>query len=280
MTGYILKTKLGNTGEMVSRLGFGGGFIIPEEGVIENQAIKIIQEAINSGINYFDTASSYGKNGESEKNIGQAIKFSRNKPFLATKVLTRTQKKAKQELETSFSRLNTDIIDLVQLHAINSKKDLEQVFHPRGSLKLIEEFKQQDKVRFIGISGHQPRPLLEALERFKFDTVLFPVSPGEKYFGDFEEVAKECRKRNIGTIGMKIFGHGIFRDKAEDYLSYALEHVDVALVGIRTMEELKEVIEAVNNIRKLSKKEKERLETDTKKIITNSKDPRIFWWRK
>lgn len=271
---------------MVSRLGFGGGFITEEEGVKEEQAIKIVKQAVKLGINYFDTASTYGKNRDSERNIGKALhravqgKSSRDKIFLATKVLLREREKAKKELEGSFFRLNTDIIDFVQIHAVNTKEDLEKVFHPNGSLGVVEEFKEQGRVRFVGISGHQPDPLIEALKRFKFDTVLFPVNPGEKYFGDFEGVAKECRRRKIGVIGMKIFGHGIFIDKPEDYLSYALEMVDIVLVGIKTIKELKRAVKAMNKTRKLSKQEKEKLEAEAREIIINSKDSGIFWWRR
>lgn len=265
----ISKTKLGNTGQEVSRLGFGGGWIIENEGIEENQAIEIVQEAIKLGIDYFDTASSYGK-GDSEKRIGKAIASSRDKIFLATKVISRAEKQAREELEASFSRLNTDVIDLIQIHGIKSKKDL-------GAVKVVEEFKKQGKVRFIGVTGHNSKVLIQALRKFEFDTVMFPVNPGEKYFGGFEELAKECRKRKIGSIGMKVLAEGKFTDPLEDYFSYALEYVDIILVGIRTMEELEKAVEAVKSVRSLSEQEKKTLESKTEKIIN---DPKAFWWRK
>lgn len=276
----IPKIKLGNTGQIVSRLGFGGGWIIEGEGVSEKQAIKIIQKAVGLGIDYFDTASSYGK-GDSERRIGKAIEFFRDKIFLATKVLSRTKDEVENELEGSFSRLNTDVIDLVQIHGIKTEEDLEVIFHSNGSLKVVEEFKRKRKIKFIGITGHHnPEVLIEALKRFEFDTVMFPVNPGEEYFGHFKELAKKCREKKIGSIGMKVIGEGKFVDPLEDYLSYALEYVDVVLVGIKTMGELGKVTEAVKNIRKFLEQEKRNLKSKAEEIIKSSKKPEIFWWRR
>lgn len=267
----IPKIKLGSTGREVSRLGFGGGFIVGDERVKENQAIEIVKKAIELGITYFDTASSYGK-GESEKRIGKAISLVRDKIFLATKVKSRKAEEAEEELEGSFSRLNTDIIDLVQIHGIKGKEDL-------GAIEVVEEFKKQGKVHFIGITGHEPKVLIEALESFKFDTVMFPINPGEKYFGSFERLAEECRKRKIGSIGMKVIAQGEFIDPLEDYFSYALDYADVILVGIRTVEELEKTFKATKNIRELSEQEKRDLELKAEEVIKNSKKP-VLWWRK
>lgn len=276
----IPKIKLRSVGQEVSRLGFGGGWIIGDEGVGENQAIKIVQKAFDSGISYFDTASSYGK-GESETRIGKAIVSLRDKIFLATKVLSRKSNETRKELENSFSRLNTDFIDLVQIHAVNSKEVLESIFDSSGSLKVIEEFRKEGRVRFIGLTGHKNSEILiEAIQRFKFDTVMFPVNPGEKHFGGFEDLIKECQKRKIGSIGMKVLGEGEFTEPLEDYFSYALDYVDVVLVGIKTLDELEKAVEAMKNIKKFSEQEKRDLESRAEEIIINSKEPATFWWRK
>ncbi|MFN4182488.1 MAG: aldo/keto reductase, partial [bacterium] len=196
---------LGNTGFSSTIVGFGGG-IIPN-GPWET-GVFAIQQAVNEGVNYFDTASQYGF-GESERMYGSALRKHRDKIFLATKTLEREYLSSQREIEGSLKRLKVERVDLLQIHSVNDMSTLHRVLGRNGSLRACEEMKRRGGTRFIGITGHKDPAVLEkALEEYPFDSILVPVSAMDAYVRDFIPLCEKAQKKGVAVIGMKVFGAG------------------------------------------------------------------------
>jgi uncharacterized protein len=267
---------LGRTGQMVSVLGVGGG----ASGLTKpskEEAIAIVHRALDLGVNYVDTASSYGR-GESEKRVGEALKGRRDKVFLSTKIDARTRKEAQDEIRGCIARLQVDCIDLIQLHGVNDDATLEQVLAPDGALAAILDARKAGLVRFAGISNHfNPRVLRRALELYDFDTVLMPVGCLDNLLDPFTtEVLPLARERNTGTIGMKVFGHGVIDGPAPDAVRFALaQPVAVTLVGMNAIAQLEENVALASPLVPLSPEEEKRL-FDRVRPLAKAEH---MWWR-
>ncbi|MBE3599326.1 MAG: aldo/keto reductase [Limnochordaceae bacterium] len=164
------RRPFGRTGERLSIIGFGGILV---DGVTPEQAASLVAEAVDRGINYFDVAPSYGN---AQERLGPALRPYRDKVFLACKTLERKRDGARRELEESLRLLQTDRIDLYQLHAMTTGEDFEQAMGPGGALEAIVEAREQGLVRYIGFSAHSEQVALRLLDAFAFDSVLFPVN--------------------------------------------------------------------------------------------------------
>jgi len=256
--------KLGKTGELVSILGLGGSFTIAASDRVE-EAEKIIHRALDLGVNYIDTAPSYGS---SEKNIGQAIKDRRGEAFLASKTLDRTYEGTMELFHQSLERLQTDYLDLLQVHGLHSEDELEQVLADGGALAALDELKQEGLIRFTGVTGHRdPQVLLEALERYDFDCILLSLNPADPYYQPLQDaVLPLAKEKDMGIIAMKVAAYGrIFRDDGLDSMEKALNYalsfpVSSAVVGISTAQELEENIGIVKEFRQMEPEELKRLE--------------------
>lgn len=199
-TGPIPKRKLGRTGERLSIIGMGGIVVV---GSPQNEADRIVREAIGRGVNYFDVAPTYG-NGEAEEKLGNALAGYRDKVFLACKTTMRDRGGARKELETSLSRLRTDHFDLYQLHALTTKDDVEKALGVGGAIEAFLKAREEGKVRFLGFSAHSVEAALTAIDRFDFDTVLFPFNWVCFYRGNFgPQVVKAARARKMGLLALK-----------------------------------------------------------------------------
>jgi predicted aldo/keto reductase-like oxidoreductase len=193
------KRRLGRTGLQVSVVGFGG---IPIISASRKEAENVVKHAFERGINYFDTARNYG---DSEEKIGAALKDVRDEVVLASKVLQRTKgDAARAGLKQSLRNLQTDRIDLMQLHGIDSDEVLQKVTAKDGALAALKEAKAQGQVDFIGITGHNPHVLLKAIGTREFDTVLVPLNhldrkPTENLFSLANEL-------DVGVVIMKPLG--------------------------------------------------------------------------
>jgi uncharacterized protein len=200
---------LGATGADVSILGLGGYHL----GLVDTQteAIRIVHEAIGAGITFLDNAWEY-HDGESEKRMGKALaKGKRGRVFLMTKVCThgRDAKTAMRQLEESLRRLQTDYLDLWQIHEVAYYNDPERHFMKGGAADALLAAKAQGKVRCIGFTGHKDPALhLKMLSYdFPFDTCQMPLNCFDATFRSFEQlVLPELAKRGIAAIGMKSFG--------------------------------------------------------------------------
>ena len=256
--------ELGKTGSMVSILGLGGSFLVSAAGRPE-EAEEMVHRALNLGINYIDTAPSYGS---SEQNIGRVMGERRNEVFLASKTLDRTYDGTMRLFEQSLRRLQTDHLDLLQIHGLHSEEDLSQIMAAGGALEALEELKREGLIRFTGVTGHRdPKVLLKAIEKYDFDCVLLALNPADRYYQPLqEEVLPRAREKNMGIIAMKVAAYGrIFKedglDSMEKALNYALSfQVSTAVVGMSILDELEENARLAREFEQLTPDELRHLE--------------------
>ncbi len=190
---------LGKTGYKVGIYSLGGQAAIETPGK-EELSVKIINRAIDLGINYIDTAAAYGRaggsvtkenaTGQSERNMGQVMKYRRKEVFLATKTNDRTYDGSMRLLEKSLKNLQTDHIDLWQIHNLRAAEleNIDKFFAADGVVKAMEKARDQKIVKFLGITGHESPAVLKAMaERYPFDNVLVAINAADKHFDPFIE---------------------------------------------------------------------------------------------
>ena len=164
------KRTLGNTGQQLSAVGFGGLVV---RGVTPEQADRTVGQAIERGINYFDVAPAYGN---AEEMLGPALEPYRREAFLACKTGKRTRDEARIELDRSLQRLRTDCFDLYQFHGVSSLEDAERILGPGGAMEAFVAAREAGKIRHIGFSAHDEEAALRLLDAFPFDSMLAPVN--------------------------------------------------------------------------------------------------------
>jgi aryl-alcohol dehydrogenase-like predicted oxidoreductase len=203
------KRTLGRTGERVSIIAFGGIVVRDAEPA---HAAKVVAEAVEKGINYFDVAPQYG---DAQQKLGPALKPYRDGVFLACKTLRRDRQRAAEELRDSLRKLETDHFDLYQLHAITDvEKDVKAALGKGGAMEAILEAKKQGLIRYIGFSAHSPQAALAAMREFDFDTAMYPVSFVLHYTSGFEtEVLAEAKSKNMGVIALKALARQRWQEK-------------------------------------------------------------------
>lgn len=197
------KRALGKTGEHLSIIGFGG---IVVTDTAQSFANNIVAEAFDRGINYFDVAPTYGN---AQERLGPALEPYRKRVFLACKTTQRDRAGAAAELEESLKLLRTDHLDLYQLHALTKMEDLETALGPDGAMETYVKARKEGKVRFIGFSAHSVETALEAINRFDFDTILFPLNFvlfSQANFGP--QVLEAARKKGMGVLALKAMAKG------------------------------------------------------------------------
>ena len=189
----------GDTGERLSIIGFGG---IVVSGVEQEHANRVVAEAIEKGVNYFDVAPTYG---DAEIKLGPALEPYRKDVFLACKTTQRTKDAAAAELKESLKRLRTDHLDLYQLHAISDvEKDVETAFGKGGAMELFLDAKKQGRARYLGFSAHSEEAALAAMERYDFDSVLFPINFATFYEGNFgPRVIEAAKSKGVARLALK-----------------------------------------------------------------------------
>src|ERR1700744_362337 len=195
--------RFGKTDVQISALGLGGHHLGSASN--ETAAIQIVKEAIEGGITFFDNCWEYHR-GKSENWMGKALKGSRDKVFLMTKVCThgRDADLAMQMLHESLRRLQTDHLDLWQIHGVTFDNDPDLFIRPGGAAEALERAKKEGKVRFVGFTGHKsPDIHLKMLQTgFPFDAVQMPLNPFDATFHSFETAAvPELRRRGIAVLG-------------------------------------------------------------------------------
>jgi len=189
----------GNTGVELSVIGFGGIVVMNAK---PDQAARVVAQAVERGVNYFDVAPSYG---DAEIQLGPALEPYRKGVFLACKSNRRDRAGAEQEFQTSLERLRTDYFDLYQLHAItNVEKDVDPSFAKGGIMEFLMERKKAGQIRYLGFSAHSTEAALTAMNRFDFDSILFPVNFTNYYQGRFgPTVVAEAEKRGVARLALK-----------------------------------------------------------------------------
>ena len=194
----IARRTLGKTGEQLSIIGFGGIVVMNEE---TGEAANIVAEAVDRGINYFDVAPSYGN---AQERLGPALAPYRKNCFLACKTEGRMKDDSRKQLEESLRLLKTDHVDLYQFHALTKMTDLDKVLGPGGAMETMEAAKKEGKIRYIGFSVHSAETALAAMDRYNFDTVLFPVNWvlfTQAGFGP--QILKRAQEKNMGILALK-----------------------------------------------------------------------------
>jgi aryl-alcohol dehydrogenase-like predicted oxidoreductase len=204
----IAHRPLGKTGASVSIIGVGGYHLGSTKD--QTEANELVARALDAGINFFDNCWDY-HDGLSEERLGAALKGRRDQAFVMTKVCThgRTKDVAMKQLEESLRRLQTDHLDLWQIHEVIYYNDPDLIFAPNGAAEALLAAKQQGKVRFVGFTGHKsPTIHLKMLSHdFAFDTVQMPLNCLDATFQSFEQnVVPEAARRGIAVLGMKSMG--------------------------------------------------------------------------
>jgi hypothetical protein len=244
----------GQTGASLPILSFGAQRIVDEEGCSQEQAIEILNTALERGIRYFDTAWAYSA-GQSEERVGMVAKHRRDEMWIATKTVHTKRDGARQQLEESLERLQTDHVDEWRLHNVYSFDRLDQMTARGGALEAAIQARDEGLVRFISISGHtDPQIQIEALRRFPFDTVLVAASVLDHFIYSFaEEFLPVARQQNVGVIGMKIFGYKSLAHVAGRALQYALAlPLTTVIAGCSTLAELEADLAVAESFRPMT----------------------------
>ena len=273
------KRELGRTGLQVSIVGFGGTWISE---LSMNEAVKVIRRAFELGINYFDTAK---LDGDSEEKIGEALKDVRDRCILATKTASRTKSESLADFKSSLYRMQTDRLDLIQLHGIDDERTLRKAISSGGSLEMCKKARSEGLVDFIGITGHKPRVLIEAIKTNEFDTVLVPLNVVTRQaLAELLPIAKDL---DIGVVIMKSLSAktsklitclyepslSLLSDEPElkamlgqdtvsmvhNALRFVLSHdVSVVVTGFKSVEEVETAAQLGNDFKWLTRDENDR----------------------
>jgi predicted aldo/keto reductase-like oxidoreductase len=236
-------------------LGFGG---IPIQQISEADAIRVVRHCVKRGINYFDTARNYTV---SEVRIGRALVGMRDNVIIATKSSRRDEHGVLEELNVSLTNLQTDWIDVYQLHNVSSRDDWEQVKAPTGALAALYKARDQGLIQHIGITSHDPKLLTEIVKEEIFETIMIPFNYLTSLPAD--ELLPLCRALNIGTVIMKPFGGGAFIN-ANTALKFLLgnKYVDVVIPGMMSIREVEENVTVASGYSILSPAEWQLIEED------------------
>ena len=232
---------LGKTGMSVPILSFGSQRVVDEEGCSQDQAVEILNTALERGIRYFDTAWIYSQ-GQSEERVGLVAAHRRREMWIATKTWDTTRDGARRQLEQSLKRLQTDHVVEWRLHNVWDFERLDKMTGKGGALEAAVQARDEGLVRFISISGHSdPQIQVEALRRFPFDTVLVAVSVLDHFIYSFaEEFLPVAATHGVGVIGMKVFAYKKLAGLADRALRYALAlPLATVIAGCSTLAELK-----------------------------------------
>jgi aryl-alcohol dehydrogenase-like predicted oxidoreductase len=202
--------NLGKTGYKVGIFSLGGQAAL-EHGHNEENAVPIIERALDLGVNYIDTSSIYGGPERwSEQYVGKVMKRRRNEAFLATKTKERTRDDSWRMLETSLKLLQTDHIDLWQLHDLGTMDEIEQIWAKGGAMEALLQARDQKIVKYLGITGHyRPECMIEAIHRHPFDCILMAVNAADPHHYSFsEKLLPLAVEKQMGIIGMKVPARG------------------------------------------------------------------------
>lgn len=204
---------LGRTGQKVSIVGFPGLALVHYEQV---RCTAGIHDAFERGVNYFDVAPAYGR-GDAEIKMGIGLQgIDRSRIFLACKTKMRDKEGARRELETSLKRLKTDHFDLYQMHHIVTPDQVKQALGPGGAIETFLEAKEEGKVRYFGFSAHTTKGALEAMNGFRFDTVMFPINFIEYFqMGFGKPILELAKEQGASVLAIKPMCGGSWAEGAE-----------------------------------------------------------------
>jgi len=257
------KRRLGRTGVDVTILGLGGEGVLRTHGR-DRDAASLINRALDLGITYCESARAYDG---SESYYGKALRERRKEVFLTSKSHARDRAGAQAHLHATLRNMQTDHLDLWQVHDVRSEDEVEEIFGTGGAIEAFVEARGKGLVRFIGITGHHDPAIIRAcIDRFDFDTVLLPVNPAEPAHESFiEHVIPPAREKGMGIVGMKVYLRGIAariagRGGLEPYLRFALSQpVTNIIIGCDDLGQLEENVRFASSFRPMGGEEQEAL---------------------
>jgi uncharacterized protein len=273
---------LGKTGVEVSVIGYGTaplGKIKLMDAPLLRKSEQLLNHAIDQGITYLDTSPDYG----SQPKLGDVMKTRRDEVFLATKINKRKRQDVLDEIQQNLKELQTDHVDLVQIHSICSMADLEAALAPDGAIAALEEARRQGMTRFVGITSHsRPHILAQAVQRYPFDTVLVALSVIDRLVNAPEDVLLPvAQEHDVGIVAMKVYGHGTLKER-EAALRYSLglPGVSVAILGMEETAQIDQNVEFANRLQPVSAAELDRLVEESRALLENDKpsdSSPVFW---
>ena len=231
---------LGRTDLTVSEFGFG---CIPIIRFPKEDSVKVLRHAFERGITFYDTANAYR---DSEEKIGVAFSGMRDKVVLASKTLRRGGAAALEQLENSLRMLQTDHLDLYQLHQIAQEKDWQEVTGPGGALEAVMKAKAAGKIRHVGVTSHNLEMALKLVRSGLFATIQFPFNLIEE--GAKDELIGASREMGMGFICMKPFGGGVIDNGAVAF-KYLRNHPEVVPIpGFETCQQVDETVSLYSEV--------------------------------
>jgi aryl-alcohol dehydrogenase-like predicted oxidoreductase len=277
MQGFLKETEMetrryGRTGHMSTVAVFGAAAFMQ---ISQEDADKVLELIIEAGINHIDVAPSYG---QAEIRIGPWMARERERFFLGCKTLERTKEGAWNEMQQSLKRLHAETFDLYQFHAVTTMEELDAITMKGGALEAFVKAREEGLTKFIGITGHgadAPKIYLEALRRFEFDTVMFPLNFVQMSNPEFRSYAEElitiCRAKDVGTLIIKTVTKAPWgerqhtattwyepfdkSDEIQPAVNFVLSHDITGLCTVGDVRVLPLVIKACENYSRLSKDE-------------------------
>lgn len=242
--GRLPMRPLGRTGFDIGIFSLGGQALI-QYGADAEAAMALIERALDLGVNYVDTAPRYGP---SQDRLGEVMQRRRGEVFLASKTHDRTRDGSLRLLEDSLKRLRTDQLDLWQVHNLTTADEVEAISAKGGAIEALIEAQGQGLVRFVGVTGHyDPAILVQAIERYPFDTVLCALNAADAHYLSFRDILLPvANARQMGIIGMKLTGLGrVFRPGGVTTMRQAMSYVltlpiTTVIVGCSTIAEVEE----------------------------------------
>jgi len=265
----------GSTGESFPILSFGGQRIVDEHDCSEEEAIEIVNRALDRGIRYFDTGWIYS-GGQAETRLGKVVKHRRSEMWLATKTWDTTRSGARRQLEQSLERLQTDYVNEWRLHNVWDFARLDAFTGQGGALEAAVQAREEGLVHHISTSCHtDPQILVEALRRFPFDSALVAASALDHFILSFvEEFLPLANARGVATIGMKVLGLGSLTHEVERSLRYAFSlPVSTVIVGMETLAQLEQNLDVAESFVPMSDEERLAFFQDIVHLVQPSKMP-------
>jgi aryl-alcohol dehydrogenase-like predicted oxidoreductase len=273
--------NLGRTGYKVGIFSLGGQASLERANNFD-VAVPIIERALDLGVNYIDTSSIYGGPDRwSEQYVGRVMQTRRNDAFLATKTKERTREGSLRMIEKSLKLLNTDHVDLWQLHDVGLPEDVDAIFAKGGAMEALREMQEQKVVRFLGVTGHyRPQALIDAVNRYPFDTILMSLNAADTHIHSFsDQLLPLVVEKQMGIIGMKVPSRGRLLNtwtppsldaqrhswegsaiatrsgvmSMKDAMFFTLSHpVSTVIIGCDTIAQLEENVQIARNFTPLS----------------------------
>ena len=252
------KARLVPGGAEILRMGMGG---IPIQRLDAQESDRVLEKAIAAGINLFDTARGYS---DSESKFGRVLPRYRGRVLIASKSFSRGAADILLDIDTSLRNLRSDHIDIYQCHNVASEADLEKVLAPDGAVAGMLKAQAQGKIGHIGLSGHKPRILAMALERFAFATIQVPANFMETE--SMRELIPSAHRRGVGVIAMKPMGGGNIRETILNFRFIFNQGIDVAIPGMDSEKQVMENVAALDDLAPLNAEETSRLQAEKERL--------------